>query len=1235
MDDLFKLNKELWDLDFKDTVALFNELLCLEAMRLGIPLSKIDCPQGDNVTIKDGGIDASVSNSTESFGDLIVDKVVKYQLKADSNKPWNEATIIKELFNLSKTEFNKLETEEEYKNKLKPSVKNCFDKNCTYVYVSFKHTFLDNNKTKTINNIISCVEKCGYKSPKIMVIGYEQLNNIIEHHHPVLLLNLKNIYSDISYKTISNNSDLRNQYFYDNNREHIIQSIQKNLLNHKMHTKAVHIRVLGQSGIGKTKTVIEALKPDQLKANCVYFESPEKFDNSGFINNKNSNASGIIVIDECDLYNCERLYNKIVYAFTNIKLITIYNANSKDTIRVDDDKCFVVDKLSNEKLYDLIIQSYPTIPERTVQKIIQLCEGFPRVALIVAQNVHNNPEQYLENMDNIWMKYISNNKDINAQETKDCLKILKIMSLFSKIGYSGKYGNEFQFIKEKIKSLYSIADGDIDDCVSNLVNRNILRGNSTLYICPRIFQNWLKAQHWKSNKGFEYEKFKEKMSESLLQNFNHELIEISDDIRQSILLSQFIENSDILKKNELFEVLAYEQNELAFSKLEKMLSELPDSDFPNLDSRYQYLLRHYAKNPEYFERSCNLLLKIACYEGEKWYSNKADSCFAELFTIFYESQMATTFTDLSEKYKYLNALYENVKLDESKILVIIKAIKDALQDPMHYHQIESYEMNSFTRLHLTKPFNYTEKEITYLDNIFNLVFKIIEESSNTNVLDACAEIFKSVILYMLCDDDLIDLAYEKYIDFMNLKKYDPVVFIKTFNFSIRQNWYKNITKDNLKKVKKLYKIIQSSNNYDKFRIFCITHYSEYGDEIEFNDLMSKTTFDDDTFRFLLSKESNLSFSVGRELALTDNNLSILLKILSIYKTLDNIENKDLIWGYFRGFNERDNLEFEKFIYNIKEEDELFKILPDIINDNPSDDIVKYLFGFIKKGIFPINVLNSRIYTCSKELLESVVKYILDKESENKNAILLSLDIINYNIKNFIFDTKIVQKVLILSANMVFGNNTHYGYVWHQILTSYINKNTHINIICKIYIELLDLAENLDSHLKDSLVYLASLKPKYISKKTFEYINQQDKNKLFSCNALTRYFWLNNGLFYVFGKDDIIKWIDEDSDLNLEIVAPWAPDHFLPDPDDVECGFYRELLIKYPNSKRLRTLLSCQSSTGSWIGKRSTLLEQKIEKTNNLIAKEKEAAVLAWLKNELSYAKTDLQRTIENEERYPY
>jgi len=125
------------------------------------------------------------------------------------------------------------------------------------------------------------------------------------------LLNIKtdSINSDYTlYETISRQSDLRNKYFKDGDRKDIISRVRKLLRAQNEYNRAMYIRILGASGIGKTKTVVRVLSDNDLKCNCIFFKSPEEYNNNSKLKNyinRNKNVSLILIIDECDSRNTE------------------------------------------------------------------------------------------------------------------------------------------------------------------------------------------------------------------------------------------------------------------------------------------------------------------------------------------------------------------------------------------------------------------------------------------------------------------------------------------------------------------------------------------------------------------------------------------------------------------------------------------------------------------------------------------------------------------------------------------------------------------------------------------------------------------------------------------------------------------------------------------------------------------------------------------------------------------
>jgi len=77
------------------------------------------CPS--DITTADGGIDACGKNPARKTSDLFISEDARFQIKADSKNPWNESTIVGELFkkNVLLPNLTSLKQRKKRKNKRK------------------------------------------------------------------------------------------------------------------------------------------------------------------------------------------------------------------------------------------------------------------------------------------------------------------------------------------------------------------------------------------------------------------------------------------------------------------------------------------------------------------------------------------------------------------------------------------------------------------------------------------------------------------------------------------------------------------------------------------------------------------------------------------------------------------------------------------------------------------------------------------------------------------------------------------------------------------------------------------------------------------------------------------------------------------------------------------------------------------------------------------------------------
>ncbi|GHT08382.1 hypothetical protein AGMMS49532_03290 [Endomicrobiia bacterium] len=352
--------------------------------------------------------------------------------------------------------------------------------------------------------------------------------------------------------------------------------------------------------------------------------------------------------------------------------------------------------------------------------------------------------------------------------------------------------------------------------------------------------------------------------------------------------------------------------------------------------------------------------------------------------------MANTYASLPDKIDYLNSLIK-LKKTKREILIILKAIEQGIQNPLHNSKHE-YDSNKFI-VKILRQFSFKDAELRYIDDLFKLTLTILGQSPDAEIIKKCNYIFNRIAFYLLQNNETFKVALNRYKELINTKKYDVFEFIRSLDDACRYNWIKELNEENISKLRIFYEDLKNTNKLTDLKIFCMQYPPLRQDEENeiFNNLVNITDLEENKMlEFLFSDKSNLSFDVGMKKAAGDNDLSIFKKIVDKYIELKAPKNIDLIIGYFRGLYEKNQDTFDDTVLRIDCKSPLYTILPGIINTIPTDKTVKHLFNLIKSNKFSITDLKSRISRCSKQLLTEVIEYVIAKE---KSAVYLCLDII--------------------------------------------------------------------------------------------------------------------------------------------------------------------------------------------------------------------------------------------------
>ena len=487
-------NDDLGRLNERTAVEFFQKLLWAEARRIGIEVSKINV--SSQIHVPDGGVDATVDDTQIATGSGIIKPgKTNYQIKSgQSFSPWQESEIQKELFG--------------------ESIHACLEDSGTYILVCTGIDLVEPQRTNALNHIKNYLKQCDYPDAKVDVWSQNTLIGFLDSFPSLALwVTGRDNAQFQTHSSWAEDDDMRVQFSRGQSQENSIAIIQNEL---RQDNDTVHLRVLGEPGIGKTKLVLEATRIEDLSPLVIYC-SASQFRDSVLMNQllrDDSQFSAILVIDECDPGSRFYIWDKLRYRGPRIKLITIYNDYEE---RAGGITYYDTPPLEDEQIRNIIIQE-SQIPADQANRWTELCDGSPRVAHVIGQNLLNHPEDLLRPSGtvDIWERYIAGRANPNRQEIKETRRVLRYIALFKRFGFERFVMAEAQAIAQKVGIKWNRFQEIIDD----LKNRKILQGEFTLYITPKALHIKLWAEWWDTyGRGFDLEEFKQGLRPELLEWF--------------------------------------------------------------------------------------------------------------------------------------------------------------------------------------------------------------------------------------------------------------------------------------------------------------------------------------------------------------------------------------------------------------------------------------------------------------------------------------------------------------------------------------------------------------------------------------------------------------------------------------------------------------------------------------------------------------------------------------------
>ena len=589
----------------------------------------------ERLTVADGGIDAQVSTDQEIPIDCIFQTgLTGFQLKSGTSfKPWTESSIKGELINS--------------KGKLFSEVERLLKHDARYMVVCTGHDLTPQQRSDSKLVITKIFDSQGYvgRENLIEVLGAGQLAEFIERYPAVAATIAQTPIQDaLLIDEWQQNVHMLNPFEPSKEQSEVIELIHNGLLG-----SAKHIRVLGEPGLGKTRMVLEAVRHTEIASIVLYFEHGSRFGQSqifNFILKNKAEYPLVLVIDELPEQEMAEIWAHLKTRCGGLKLVTLDHGH--DETYDSEIQRLQAPKLDDAAIKGIIVRHVGE--SRDLDRWVSICEGSPRVAQAVAENLRANPSDILRPPATVplWERFLHGYERRDQQHARQLDCVTRHLALFSRFGFEEPVSSEARYISSLIERADpSITWARFQEIVRDLRDRRVLQGSRTLFFVPRALHIYLWKQFWEHyGNDFRFAEVFESMPESLhtwfMSMFKFAGEGANNNVIKDILKADGIyADKNVLKSDKGSHFLSNlaEANPSAVLKLlEVSIGQWSNEELRAFESNRRnivWTLEKIAVWKPFAIRAMTLLVRLAINENAS-NSNNATGTLLGLFRIGYE-----------------------------------------------------------------------------------------------------------------------------------------------------------------------------------------------------------------------------------------------------------------------------------------------------------------------------------------------------------------------------------------------------------------------------------------------------------------------------------------------------------------------------------------------------------------------------------------------------------------------
>lgn len=440
------------------------------------------------LTVADGGIDAEVS--TEPGLAIPPDCLFQagltgFQIKSGTAfKPWTQSSIRAELLNS--------------RGELYSEVERLVQRRGRYTLISTGHDLTPQQRNEARDQIQRVLAEVGYEAYEYLidVLGASQLADFVERYPGVASSIITDpIQEALVLNEWQQDAHMSNSLQISKEQTELIDRIRSGLIGDEK-----HLRILGEPGLGKTRIVLEAVRDPNLAPYTLYIEHGSQFGQSKLFRQLLKSTRDkplVLVLDELPESDLAEIWRHLKTRCGALKIVSL--DHGRDETQDAEIQRLYAPRLADETIKQILVSVVGE--SRELIRWVEICEGSPRVAQAVAENLRANPEDLLRSPTTVplWDRFLHGYGKRDEQHARQIDCVTQHLALFSRFGYEPPVGNEARYIADLVKRIDpTIGWARFQEIVQGLRARRVLQGSRTLFFVPKALQIYLWKRFWQT-----------------------------------------------------------------------------------------------------------------------------------------------------------------------------------------------------------------------------------------------------------------------------------------------------------------------------------------------------------------------------------------------------------------------------------------------------------------------------------------------------------------------------------------------------------------------------------------------------------------------------------------------------------------------------------------------------------------------------------------------------------------